>query len=361
MSISRAKTLCAAVHNIANTYNRPLHFKMVVRGSNSGCAEYTFNNNSNVSILRERNKDGGEEDMQPLSRLAELEIGTLSKVRFINHELDVQTFKAFVENVVRTLRDDKIHLWTLRNEGGEMLFRVLKSSTTADEYGIMLEGYNTAETRRPAPVKVNRDGYPSRSFALGYKDMGVACEDFNAYPASHTRGDRPIRPPRNCDEGQPDRGADGSLWQVDCLQGESKRVCKWKVMEGQSKKSRQNMPYAKIEQIGHPVLPRAPVEVPSNRDGDQASSSSNLQPTKLMIQPPIKDDTEDMWRGFDAMFPQPGRNPSPATRNVIQLGSGRPVRNLQPVIRQFNRYGSGTADRALSGSSLRQVRQRNAL
>ena len=204
--------------------------------------------------------------MQTLSKLAELEIGTLSKVRFINHELDVGYFKGFVGNVFHTLLDDKIYLWTLLNEGGDLLFRVLKGSTTADEYSIMMERYNTAESRKAAPVKVNKNGYPSRGFALGYKDMGVACEAFDAYSASYTRGDRATCPARHCDGGQQDWAADGSLWQVDCPQGEPKRVCKWKVVEGQPKKSRQNLPYAKIERIGvHLVLPRAPVE-PSNHD-----------------------------------------------------------------------------------------------
>ena len=215
--ISRAKNLCAVVHEQATQWQHELNFSMEVRGSN-GTAKYTFSRSPLPHVMEQTNKDGFTEVLHSSS---DLEIGTISKVRFINvNDSD------FVENVINELQMKGIYLWTLNDNGVELLFKVLKSSTTAAEYQAMLNKYNDAQ---PGTPKVNKKGYPHRGFAQSYTSIPVTCEQWDAYPASYTRPDRPTRPANHCGADEVDWAPDGTLWKVECQPERRKRVCRWKL------------------------------------------------------------------------------------------------------------------------------------
>ena len=142
--ISRAKNLCSVVHVQETQWQHELNFSMEVRGSN-GTAKHTFSRSPPSHVIEQTNKNASTEVLHSLS---DLEIGTISKVTFIN-----VNDSNFVENVINELQMKGIYLWTLNDNGAELLFKVLKSSTTAAEYQAMLNKYNDAQ---PGLTKVKK-------------------------------------------------------------------------------------------------------------------------------------------------------------------------------------------------------------
>ena len=224
MLMSRAKTLCSVVHEIAGLeFFADLVFNMSVKGSN-GSARYV-RHNLGFYLEQKLNKDG---PFVPLVGLSELDFGTLSKVSFENADA------IFMERVVSELKLKKFYLWLLHKDvmKGEFLYRVLKSSTTASDYAEMLRMYNVqaanSASNNPNLTKINTMGQPSRAIWAKYADIPINCEDFAAYPASYVIPSRPPMPARHCAPGTIQQAPDGTWWWVECPGGPQRRVCQWK-------------------------------------------------------------------------------------------------------------------------------------
>ena len=91
---------------------------------------HSHRGDNDYDIIQQTNKDGITE---VLPNPSDLEIGTISKVTFMN-----VNDSEFVERVIDELRMKGIYLWTFNDNGAELLFEVLKSSTTAAGYQAML-------------------------------------------------------------------------------------------------------------------------------------------------------------------------------------------------------------------------------
>ena len=246
---------------------------MEVKGSN-GTANYHSSNEGDGYHVVEEKLYKGDERMR-LTDLSDLDIRTLSNIKFIDGDLQ------FVEAVVRRLQEHGIYLWTLGNGYKEWFFKVLKSTTTAEEYATMRTTYARAQ---PGPVKIDKKGYPSRRVGVSYANIGMTnCGLWNAYPASYSGGNRLNRPAKYCDRGTVHEAPDGTSWRVECPEEERKPVCKWKVMPNQQTRSGYGSTgYEKVEEVGS--VPRGDVveQVGSVPRGDvqveQVGSSGNPQP-----------------------------------------------------------------------------------
>ena len=210
MLMSRTKTLCSVVHDIAGLeFLAHLVFNISVKGS-SGSARYV-RHNLGFSLEQKLNKDG---PFVPLVDLSELDIGTLSKVLFENADA------IFMERVVNELKLRKIYLWLLHKDvmKGEFLYRVFTSSTTASDYAELLRMYNVqtahSASNNPNLPKVNKMGQPSRPIWAKYADIPMNCEDLAAYPASYVTPSRPQMPARHCAPGTIQQAPDGTWLSV---------------------------------------------------------------------------------------------------------------------------------------------------
>ena len=266
--VSRAKTLCKLVHESAEGWGQPLSFDMEVKGIN-GTATYHFSNLNHPHLIHVVEQQLSKDDQkQLLIDLSHLNIGTLEKVTF--KDVDLQ----FVQAVVQMLQEHNIYLWTVGNGYKQWSFKVLKSTTTAEEYATMRTKYDTAPA---GPVKIDKKGYPSRQVGRSYRDMGLNdCAMWDAYPASYSSGNRPNRPARYCEEGSVHKAPDGTNWRVECPK-EEREVCKWKVSPNQVKVSKG---YERVQQLG--AVPRGDVKVDGNQPLPQPfgvfSASSSNQP-----------------------------------------------------------------------------------